>query len=143
MATLRYLWIVETRAGLWQHWISKGKKGPMPDADGFLHLNKKLYAVDPRKFRRWTLRMGLIIKRKRQYQVQIWKENDPNPIDFLHVKIPDPKFTSSMISTMAKSRRLNKIISGEQFDIVKLALILSLLMNIGIVIWLASQVIHQ
>src|SRR2546422_734879 len=97
MATLRYLWIIETRAGLWQHWISKGKKGPMPDGDGFMKLGKGKYAVDPRKFRRWTLRMGFIIKRKRQYQVQLWKENDPTPTEFLHVRTPDPKFTSEMI----------------------------------------------
>jgi hypothetical protein len=141
MASLRYMWIVESRAGLWKHWVTKGRRGPMPDSNGFITFNGKKYAVDPRKFRRWTIKRGLIIKRKLHYQVELWKENDPTPMDFFHVKTPDPRFTSEMISTMSKAKRVRDLIRAEQIDIVKVALILSLIMNIGIVIWLASQVV--
>jgi len=146
MAKLKYLWIVESRAGLWNHWISTGKRGPMPDADGFMLLDKKKYATDPRKFRRWTFRTRKIFGKgsriKRTYQVQLWKENDPTPTEFLHVRTPDPRFTSEMIATMSKSKRLNKIIAGESFDILKLILLLSVIGNLVIVGWLLSQVIH-
>jgi hypothetical protein len=141
MASLRYMWIVENRAGIWKHWTTKGRKGPMPDSNGFISLDKKQYVVDPRKFRRWTVKTGFILKRKRIYQVQLWKENDPQPTDFLHVVTPDPKFTSEMIATMSKAKRVRDLIKSEEIDIVKVALILSLIMNIGIVIWLASQVV--
>src|SRR6266446_127370 len=144
MVSLRYLWIVEGHDGKIRYAISVGKRGPKPDQDGFMILNKKKYAVDPRKYRRWdfdqkSYKRFRLYRRKIRYFVQYWKENDPSPLDFFHVKYPDPKFTSQMLATMSKAKRIDKLIANQEIDIVKIALILSLIINIGVVAWLISQ----
>lgn len=140
MAGFRYMWIVETRAGKWQYKITKGKKGPMPDNDGFLNLGGKKYAVDPRKFRDWTIRQGFLIKRKKYFRVQIWKENDPEPINFLHVQTPDPRFTSEMISTAMRAKKIREVIPSEGLDLIKVVLVLESMALIVVMLWLISQV---
>ena len=139
MAGFRYLWIVETRAGKWRFNVTKGKKGPMPDSDGFITLDKKKYAVDPRRFRDWTFRLSKW-KRKRYYRVQLWKENDPQSLNFFHVDTPDPRFSSEMIATAMRAKKIREVIPSEGFDIIQIALIMSLIGNIAIILWLISQV---
>lgn len=142
MAGFRYLWLVETKSGKWKFKITRGKKGPMPDLAGFITLFGIKYGVNPQRFRDWTLKMGKF-GRKRFYRVQIWKENDPEPLNFFHITMPEPRFTSEMISTAAKAKKIREVIPTEGFDIVKVALVLSLIMNLTVIIWLVSQVKFQ
>ena len=142
LAGFRYLWIVETKAGKLKYAITRGKKGPLPDTDGFLHFSfdtKRSYGVNPRVFRDFTFKPSKF-SRKRFYRVQFWKENDSKPLDFFHVQHPDPKFTAEMITTAMRAKKIREVIPREEFDIVKVALLLSLMANIAVIAWLISQV---
>jgi|SRR5439155_9065117 len=139
MGGFRYLWLIETKAGKIRHRVSKGRKGPMPDENGFINLSGFKYGVNPQRFRDWTFKMSKW-QRKRYYRVQLWKENDPEPLNFFHITMPEPRFTSKMITTVSTAKKISEVLPKEQFDIVKMALLLSLIANIAVIAWLISQV---
>jgi|SRR5439155_483894 len=139
MAGFRYLWLIETKSGKLRHAVTRGKKGPMPDEDGLINLGGKKYGVNPQRFRDWSFKLGRL-SRKRYYRVQLWKENDPEPLNFFHITMPDPRFTSEMISTAVKAKKIREVLPNEGFDIIKIALILSLISNFAVIAWLISQV---
>lgn len=142
MAGFRYLWLIETKSGRWKFKITRGKKGPMPGLDGFITLFGIKYGVNPQRFRDWTFKLGKFQK-KRFYRVQVWKENDPEPLNFFHITMPEPRFTSEMISTAAKAKKIREVIPSEGLDLIKVVLVLESMALIGVMIWLISQVKFQ
>jgi len=139
MAGFRYLWLIETKSGKIRHRVSKGRKCPMPDEDGFINLSGFKYGVNPQRFRDWTFKISKW-QRKRYYRVQFWKENDPEPLNFFHITMPEPRFTSKMITTVSTAKKISEVLPKEQFDIIKMALLLSLFANIAVIVWLISQI---
>jgi len=111
----------------------------MPDEDGFINLSGFKYGVNPQRFRDWIFKISRW-QRKRYYRVQFWKENDPEPLNFFHITMPEPRFTSKMITTVSTAKKISEVLPKEQFDIVKMALLLSLMANIAVIIWLISQI---
>ena len=134
-----YLWILETKLGTWKDWVTKGKKGPQLNENGCLTLGKKQYPVDAKKFRKWTIKnkFGDI---KHTMYVQIWKEDEPTPLDFFdsEKKVGDD-ITGTILQRLSRIKRLDLITSDTEMDWKMIILLMSVVGNFAAIaglIWL-------
>jgi len=141
VAKFSYLWIVENKLGLWLDWQSKGRKGPQLDEHGLLTLGKKKYGPDPKKFRKWHIKNKFGNIKKTVY-VQLWREDEPVPIDFFdpEKKVGDD-ITSTMLQRLSRIKRLDLITSETKLDWQTMLLIVSVLGNLGAIAYLISLLV--
>ena len=141
MAKFSYLWIVETKLGTWKDWTTKGGKGPRMNEHGFLKLDKKDYAVDSKKFRKWHIRNkhGDI---KHTMYVQLWREDETTPLDFFspEKKVGDD-ITATMLSRLSKIKRLDLITADTEMDWQIILLIVSVIGNLAAIGYLISLLV--
>ena len=141
MAKFSYLWLVETKLGMWKDWETKGRKGPQIDEHGLLTLDKRKYAVDPKKFRKWNIRnkFGNI---KKIIYIQLWREDEPVPIDFFspEKKVGDD-ITGMMLQRLSRIKRLDLITAETQLDWQTMLLIISVIGNLGAIGYLISLLV--
>lgn len=142
MAKQKYLWIVERKIGSWASWVAKGKRGPKPNENGTMRFGKGDYAVDPNKFRNWTVPRKL--KAGETVKIQIWAEDNKTPQDFF---IPEKKvgdeFTASLLQNIAKTKRLELSRANRETDKIVIILAIALMVAMGAISVLAYLVVNK
>ena len=130
MVKSSYLWLVETNLGTWKDWLSRGRKGPTVKQDGTIQLDKAIYVVDPRKFRKWHIR-NRIGNIKHTLYVQLRRVDEPTPKDFFSAeKQVGDDITATMLKRISRIKRLELIQNEQQLDWQTMLLILSVVGNI-------------
>lgn len=117
-------YIVETPDGEWLFPKPKNLK------NGKVTLDKKDYALDPKKMRRYTVRparyLWLI---KREIQVQLWKENVPDPVPLFDHHEPPDGLTGEIMAMASREHRIREVL-GSGTDLILILLLLSVVGNI-------------
>lgn len=126
-------YIVETEDGKWRVRTST----PFLDLihrshvkNGTVTLDGKVYTLDPRKMRRLPYRpkrfLWLVVD---EAQVQLWKEDDPEPVDlFGHEPRKDDR-TATKIGTLARAERLARVLSPKM-NMMTILLLFSVIGNV-------------
>lgn len=127
-------YIVETYDGEWQVTTST----PLGDLlhpsrrvkDGLVTLVGKVYALDPRKMRRMPYRPKRFLWLVTEYaQVQLWKEDEPEPVDLFDHNPRNDDRSGAKIATLARSERLRRLVEPKM-NIMMMLLLLSIVGNI-------------
>jgi len=132
------LYIVESLDGEWSIWRStplKERLHRVPRVkQGTITLDGKVYVVDPRRFRKLAYKPKRFLWLAKEFMdVQLWKENDPEPRDLFSVTTRDDDITGSVMATLSRSKRLDKLIAP-QTDIMSMLLVLSIIGNIALAV---------
>lgn len=138
----KYLWIVERKIGSWVGFVTKGRKGPQPDKQGFMSFSLGKYPIDPNKFRIFHIPKG--IRPGDNVKVQVWKEDEPTPLDFFksEKKIGDD-ITATMIQRLSKIKRLELITNDSNLDKVTIFLSIALIVAVVVIGVLAYVVVNK
>jgi len=130
-------YIVETKDGDWNITnatpLSERMRRAPSVSNGLIHLDGKVYVVDPTKFRRIPYKPRRYLGFVTEYmQVQMWKENDPEPVPFLAENSGAPNISGDVIAQYAKSEHLRRLVQPET-NWLFFALILSIVVNLAFI----------
>lgn len=128
------LYIVETHDGKWFVWRStpfREGTGRAPKVhNGMVKLGSAMYAVDPHRFRHIPIRRLRSGWLARSYiDVQLWRENEPEPVDFFDAKVRTDDLAGDIMADLSRSTRLKRLVAS-QVDMTSILLVLSILGNI-------------
>lgn len=116
MPTPRRYWI-ETQDAILRLYKANGWNrltGKVPKVvDGTITIDKKVYVIDPSKYRRTRIKKFPF--RHEWAEVQIWKENDPEAIPHFGAKPREDDMTGDTMGVLSRSMRLKRLIQPD-FD---------------------------
>src|SRR5437879_1923694 len=128
-------YIIEKADGDWNIFTSTPLKEAMKRIpkvrNGHIELGGKTYVVDPHRFRRIAYRPKRFLKMVTEYcYVQIWKDNDPEPVDLFSLEGTSPYISGDIMSQLSRSERLRHLVSP-QTDWIYIALLLLIVSNVA------------
>jgi len=140
-------YIIEKADGKWNVITStpfKEALGLVPRVrKGFITVDGMSYAVDPKRFRRLPYRPKRFLKLvTEEAQVQLWKENDPEPIDlFLASENNSENRTAALIAQAMNQTWIEKALSRRGMDWTTMLLLMSIVANIALAgaVWVIGR----
>lgn len=124
-------YIVETTDGEWMIIRSTPlrealHRAPKVEA-GMVEIQGKFYAIDPKRFRRIPYRPRRFLGLSTEYiYIQLWRENNPEPVDFFHSSTPS--ITGERIAEFARAGRIRQVLA-KKTDIMAILLLFSIIGN--------------
>lgn len=142
MPPQKYLWLVESKLGHWFGYVTKGRKGPQPEADGQMKFGKQNHGLDPNKLRTWKIPKGL--KAGEYVRVQLWEQDTVAPADFLSKdkKVGDA-VTGTMLQNISKVKKLQLSRQNQEMDKVVMMLAIALIIAVAVIGVMAYLVVNR
>src|SRR5437870_5786475 len=102
---MRY-YIIEKQDGEWNIVVStpfKEATRRVPRVrDGTIIIDNKMYTIDPSRFRRLAYRPKRFLWLAKEYaQVGLWRDNDPEQLDFFALEGTSPPITGSVMAALS------------------------------------------